>query len=391
MLVTPAALDHFDFAAIAPQIAGNAFPITVTAIDIYGNFKYDYSGSGAALRAQRVAEPHAAGVQQSAHDHERDRHRLGDVLRREQPERRERRIDAQCLERRKVGDDHVQRATLGSVSLTFTQQPNDAQPGPPPCSGFICTIVTKLTDLDQFGNPEVGVNVTLVVDPATNPGNDFLSGSECTPAGVCTQQADASGVATFSDLYMHVISTKYKLSASSGPTVGSSAPATAISNYFNVANQVKSCAGSCNVHAVDTFDDITATATGVTGQISIALENKSPTQAQACPITVPVGNLYTVNPTGTVSSGATLEVSGRSFHKNNGGGVGTSFLCKNSGPDTDFHVVPACSQTKPKSTPPCYVKLSGNGQGDIFFDILVAVTTAPDGTKTFDPTGYNGH
>ena len=82
---------------------------------------------------------------------------------------------------------------------------------------------------------------------------------------------------------------------------------------------------------------------------------------------------------------------GQCFHKNNGGGVGTSFLCKNSGPDTDFHVVPACSQTKPKSTPPCYVKLSGNGQGDIFFDILVAVTTAPDGTKTFDPTGYNGH
>jgi hypothetical protein len=46
VLVTPAALHHFNFAAIGPQVAGKPFGITVTAIDIFGNFKYDYSDSG---------------------------------------------------------------------------------------------------------------------------------------------------------------------------------------------------------------------------------------------------------------------------------------------------------------------------------------------------------
>ena len=31
------------------------------------------------------------------------------------------------------------------------------------------------------------------------------------------------------------------------------------------------------------------------------------------------------------------------------------------------------------------MKLSGNGQGDIFFDLLVKATQKPDGTWVFDP------
>jgi hypothetical protein len=141
----------------------------------------------------------------------------------------------------------------------LTQQPNDAQPNQPCSNPFVCVIATKVKDLDQFGNPEVGVNVPLVLDPANNQLSASLAGSECTN-GSCVQAADGSGIATFSDLTVSVIKTSYKLLASSGPTVGSSAPATATSNFFNIANQVKSCNGNgnCSANASDPFTSITA-------------------------------------------------------------------------------------------------------------------------------------
>ena len=291
-----------------------------------------------------------------------------------------------------AGTDPVVTVTPADpASLTFSVQPNDAQP--PPCSApLVCAITISVLDVDQYGNPEAGVDVRIKVDPTT--GSGLLSGSECDANGLCTKQADASGVATFTDLTMNAIATNYRLLAASGPTVGILPEATQDSALFNIANQVRKCNGnSCSVRGQDQFDDITATVTGVNGNVSIALENKNATNSDACPITTPVGNLYTVNPTGTVSDGATLEISGKTLHKSNGGGVGTSFVCKNMGtnPDgtiTPFHVVEFCNKTIPKNKPPCLVKLSGNGQGDLFFDMLVAYDPV---TKKFDPTGYNGH
>jgi hypothetical protein len=385
--VTPGPLHHFNFANISARIAGTPFGVTVTARDSFGNLKYDYpdgstgalSGLGNSPLPLPIGTPpvynnpltFTAGVAS------------GNVTAYLASNTSQLIVNSGG----KSGSTTFIVQPADPALLTFTQQPNDAQPNPPTCvSPFVCVIATAVKDLDQYGNPEAGVNVTLVVDPANNPGSDSLSGSECT-GGSCVQQADASGIATFSDLTTHVIATKYKLKATSGPTVGISAPATVTSNYFNVANQVKDCSGPCNANAQDQFDTINATATGVNGNLSITLESTAPSNSQTCSeITQQVGNFFTVNPTDPGSS-PTLEVTGTLFHKNNKTGVGNSFVCKNSGPDTAFVVVPSCSHTKPKNDPPCLVKLSGNGAGDIFFDMLVKYL----GNGNFDPTGIGGH
>ena len=115
VLVTPAALDHFDFAAIAPQIAGNAFRITVTAIDIYGNFKYDYSGSGALsglIESPNHTQPvynnpltitNGTGTGSVTSYDANNPNVVSDVS------------TLGVSSGGKSGDDHVQRATLGSV------------------------------------------------------------------------------------------------------------------------------------------------------------------------------------------------------------------------------------------------------------------------------------
>lgn len=389
VLVTPAALDHFNFAPVGQQVAGVSFGITVTAIDIFGNFKYDYSGSGTLTGL--VAAPNGTppvynnpltitngtGTGSVTAYDANNPNVTGDVS------------TLNVSSGGKSGSTTFTVQPADPFSLTFTQQPNDAQPNPPTCSNpFVCLIATKVKNLDQYGNPEVGVNVTLVLDPANNQLGASLAGSECTN-GSCVQAADGSGIATFSDLTVSVIKTSYKLLASSGPTVGSSAPATATSNFFNIANQVKSCNGNgnCSASASDPFTSITATATGVNGNLSIAIETTLPLSGQMCPeITQQVGNIATVNPTDP-GANPTLEITGTLFHKNNGAGVGNAFICKNSGPGTDFHVVQMCNKTVPKYTRPCLVKLSGNGQGDIFFDLLVAYDVLH---HTFDPSPVGG-
>jgi hypothetical protein len=280
-------------------------------------------------------------------------------------------------------------------TLQFTVQPNDAQPTPPGCtdSHFVCTITTWVKDLDQFGNAEVGVPVSIQLD--NNPGNDHLVGSHCDANGVCTELTDADGIAKFSGLTLQVIATSYSLLASSGPTVGLLPAATQTSDYFNIAQTVKSCGGNpCSANAADLNSNISATATNIGGNLSIAIQDKLPSADVACTqITQQVGDLVTVNPT-QPNNGPTLEITGTLFHKNNATGVGNSYVCKNNGIDpatgaqTAFHVVPMCSQVKPKNKPPCLVKLSGNGQGDIFFDLLVAYDAIH---KTFDPGVYGGH
>jgi hypothetical protein len=395
VLVTPAALGSFAFDPIGNQIAGAPFGVTVRAYDIYNNFKYDYNGTDTLSNlsnspngtpatypnpfnfAGGVANGNVTAASANNPSHPNDTSQL------------------------KISGDKTAFSNTFTVSpsdpfsLTFTQQPNDAQPNPPSCSNpFVCVITTKVLDLDKFGNPEVGVPVTVVVDPANNPGLGIglLSGSECTN-GSCTQLADSNGVATFSDLTMTAtqpptqpVATNYKFLASSGPTVtpGPSPTATQTSAFFNIANQVKACSGNCNANATDNFDNISASGTAINGNLSITLENKQPQLGSACPITTQVGNLFTVNPTNP-GAGPTLEITGTLLHKNNASGVGQAFVCKNSGPGTPFHVVKMCNKTN--NLPPCLVKLSGNGQGDIGFDMRVAYDPT---SGSFDPTGVGG-
>ena len=390
--VAPAGLDHFTFATVGNQVAGAQFGVTVTGRDQYANTEYDFAGSGTVSGLANSPAPvnqppvypslsFTAGVAS------------GNVKAffANNPNTASDTSQLSINGGGKSGSSNTFKVQAADpATLTFTQQPNDTQPNPPSCSNpAVCVIQTKVRNLDQYSNPEVGVTVNVKINPANNPGSDTLralTAGECT-AGTCSQPADNSGVATFLDLTLHNIATDYKLLASSGPTVSPPGPPTAtqVSGFFNVAQTVTKCNGNCTAKAQDNFDNITATASGLAGNLSIALENKTVPNSSTCGITNQVGNLVTVNPTNPTSA-PTLEVTGTLLHKNNKGGVGNTLFCKDSGPGTQFHLVPACSQTKPKNTPPCLVKLSGNGQGDIFFDLIVKATFNPvTQTWTLDP------
>jgi hypothetical protein len=401
--VKHAGLDHFTLGTVSsPQTAGVNFSVSATAEDKFENpLGNDYSG-GATLSGTLSNSSRGCGTGNTS----QCQPSYGN------PPSLSNGVETWTVKAYKAESGRTVTANNGSITgtsntftvqpadpalLTFTQQPNDTQPNPPACSGSaVCQIATKVQDLDFFGNPEVGVAVNVQLDPANNPGGDTLkalTAGECTGGGVCTRNADSNGVATFTDLTLQNVAINYKLKATSGPTVSPPGPPTAtqISAFFNVAQTVTKCNGNnCSANATDTFDNITATATGVGGNLSIAIEPKNVTSnGTQCVITNQVGNLVTVNPTGPVS-GATLEVTGTLLHKNNKGGLGNIIFCKNSGPNTPFHTVPQCSQTKPKNSPPCLKKLSGNGQGDVFFDLIVVATPDPNPNNPpgliFDPS-----
>ena len=241
-------------------------------------------------------------------------------------------------------------------------------------------INTAVYDEDVFGNPEIGVNVKISI--GTNAGS---------PAGTLTGTAikatGSNGVATFGtpeNLQIDNLGVGYTLKAES-PSV--SPTASIFSNLFNIANAVKSCNGNCQVKAVDQFDDITASATGLSGKLSITMENKS--IVGQCPGVTgnQAGNIDTINPTNPTNS-PTLEVTGTLVRRNNGGGgVGNFTFCKNMGGNTPFHPVQKCKDTNPANTPPCLKSLTGAGQGSVSFDLLVKAIPDPQnpGQWIFDP------
>jgi hypothetical protein len=263
--------------------------------------------------------------------------------------------------------------------LTFEQQPTDTQP-----TLSISPDVQVLNE-DHYGNPEVGVDVTMSLTPGTNG-----SGGTLSPAGSLTQAGDSLGVSAFTGLSIDKIQSDHKLRASSGTVNQDSA-------FFNIANKVSSCAGSCIVPASDDFADITVTVSGgaaavarrtssaaATGYVSITLEDPRATCSQ---IQNPAatGDYVTVNPVG-ISGSATIEVSGTFLHRNNKGGVGKFIFCKNKGPETSFHVVPNCN--KLKTNAPCMVKVTGSGAGDVTFIMRLKFDTV---ANSWDPAMDGGH
>jgi hypothetical protein len=249
------------------------------------------------------------------------------------------------------------------ATLVFTQQPTDTLPN------ASITPAVQVLNQDRYGNPEVGVAVTVGI------GDSNASGGTLSPPGALTQNGDAQGVATFSGLSIDKIQSEHLLQASSGAV-------SQLSAYFNIANTVAPCNGSCFAHASDGFADITVTVTGSSsGSVSITLEDPR----DVCEaITDPsgTGDHVTVNPVGV--SGV-VEVSGVFRHRNNGGGVGNFKFCKNSGPGTAYHAVPACS--KKTANTPCMVKVNGFGAGDVTFKMRLKQNS--DGT--WDPAMDGGH
>ena len=389
--VAPAGLDHFIFANIGNQIAGTQFGVTVTGQDQYANTEYEFNGAGALSGLAKSPAPSNTPPVYPNPLGFTNGIGIGNVKAffANNPNNSSDTSQLSISGGGKSGSSNTFKVQAANpATLTFTQQPNDTQPNPPSCNGSaVCQIATKIRDLDQYSNPEVGVTVNLKVDPSNNPGNDSLTAltaGECT-LGTCSKQADNSGVATFTDLTMHNIATLYELLASSGPTVSPGPAATQQSAFLNVAQTVTKCNGNCTAHAADSFDNITATATGVGGDLSITLENKS-IVGQCAGVTKQAGNVDTVNPTNATGS-PTLEVTGTLIRKNNSGGIGNFIFCKNMGGNTPFHTVPLCKDTNPPNTPPCLKKLTGAGQGSVAFDLIVKATPDPNnpGQFIFDP------
>ena len=243
---------------------------------------------------------------------------------------------------------------LSFASADGGQQPTDQTPN------TVINPAVKVYNEDQYGNPEVGVAVTVSLQ---------LNTSGATLTGTLAQNGNSAGVSTFADLKINKLQTNFKLRATSG----SATTAPNDSAYFNIANVVVICSGACSATATNTFANVTVNGTA-TGKLSITLETPGATCAQ---ITNPSGDLITVNPQ---SATGAIDVTGTLLHRNNKGGVGNLVFCKNTGPATPFHPVQDCN--KQKTNLPCLVKKSGNGQGDVTFEMLITPT---------DPAVGGGH
>jgi hypothetical protein len=390
--ITPGPLDHFSVGPISPAgpKAGDPASVTGTAYDQFNNIKTDYVG-GATLSGDLSASakgcPFSPNPPQCSplYGSFPTTWPAGGVA------------SASLTAYKAEGGVHV---TVADGTKTGTSDPFQVVPGDPyrlsfdPADGgqqpvdtkcsktSVCptsnagstVILVKVYDEDQFGNPEVGKNVKISI--GNNAG---------TPAGTLggtkVKAAASDGIATFGateNLNIDNVGLGYTLKAES-PDVSPTANTT--SNSFNVANTVKTCSGAnCTATASNTNTSVTASA-DVNGLLSITLQTQPAGTCSA--ITKPTGEILTVNPTGTTNGD--LLVDGTFFHQNNAGGIGNYVLCKNSGPGTPFHQVFACG---PKQDPPCYTKLSGNGQGDVSFQLIAKRN--PDGTYDPGVTG-GGH
>lgn len=118
----------------------------------------------------------------------------------------------------------------GACSLTWSTEPNNAQTGVAITSNsYAAGNAPSVTVLDANGAPVGTSTASVGVGLATN----LLA----TLSGNAPQTA-ANGTASFGSLAINVPATGYKLSASSGTLTG------AISNSFNVTDQVVTCSPS---------------------------------------------------------------------------------------------------------------------------------------------------
>jgi hypothetical protein len=363
-------LDHFGFAVIGNQQAGEPFGATVTAYDDLNNVKTDYAGGasfslsglhtspgGFAPVYGSISWSGGVGTVAGIKDFDAETTPLTAT-------------DSSCPPTQLghcTGFSNPFAVAPGPLAtLSFLTNPTDALPNTP------LTPPVQVKAVDAFGNPRsspvtLGLCTASTTPPCPNPAPlVYPTGSL---SGNPTQTTDATtGITTWGGLSVNAVGPGYRLLATSGSV-------SAVGDPFNIVNEISLCTGSCTVHAQSANTDVT-----VTGTVSVSLSvTLSASPGNLCGMgTTSIGDLITINPVG--GSGV-FDVTGL-FHSPGGntGGVPHYTLCKDRGPDTTFHTIPLCKDTG--NVPPCLLKLNGNGTGDLQFEALITAT---------DPNMAGGH
>lgn len=209
--------------------------------------------------------------------------------------------------------------------LAFGQQPTNTTAG-----ATIAPPVTVRVE-DQAGNLVTSSSASVTLGIGTNPAGATLNGT--------TTRSAAGGIVTFNDLSLSTGGTGYTLVASSAGLIG------ATSQPFNVTNVTVNCPATGCATATSnstTTARVTVPGGGSAGDLSITLDPA--TGADFCGGTPAIGSITTVDPPGGYT--ATNPITVVLIYRNV---IGPKVVCKDTGPNTPFHVVPNC--TVPQSAP----------------------------------------
>jgi hypothetical protein len=240
--------------------------------------------------------------------------------------------------------------------LAFAQQPTRTEVG-----ATISPAVTVLV-LDAFGNTTTDPTpVSLAIGP-NPPDNGTLTGGGPVAA--------SDGVATFDALAISRSGVGYTLVATA-PGVAS-----ATSDPFEIADSLEACAqaGGCTSTVADATIEATVivpTYEGVDGQdgsLSVTLDPQN--DADCAQTTSPSGSAVWVDPPQGTTFSAPIRVR-LEIDKSQapGTGVANFVFCKDDGPGTPSEQLSDCRSQNP--SPPCVLKRSRNGVGDLLATILL--------------------
>ena len=266
---------------------------------------------------------------------------------------------------------HLVTAIVGTFSDTADLQVEPAladhlaissQPTKTALSDIITPAVT-VRILDRFDNLVTDSNapVTMEIGPGA-PDNGTLSGGGPTmPSG---------GVATFDTLAIDRSGVGYTLVASS-PGLAS-----ATSDPFEISDSLQNCQqqGGCTATVIDATTSATVTVPsydgvgGVDGVLSVTLD---PQNDGACAESrSPKGSAIWVDPPDGSSFAAPIRID-LTIDKSEapGTGVANFIFCKDEGPGTSSESLPDCRNKHPN--PPCVLKRSRSGVGDLLATILI--------------------
>ncbi|MEX0990102.1 MAG: hypothetical protein WD206_07385 [Actinomycetota bacterium] len=241
--------------------------------------------------------------------------------------------------------------------LAFSQQPSRTE-----VDTTISPAVTVLV-FDEFGNLAAGsaTPVSLAIGP-NPPDAGTLSGGGPVAAN--------GGVATFEDLSIDLSGVDYTLVATS-PGLGS-----ATSDAFEISDVLEDCAqqGGCTGTVSDATTSATVTVPdyegidGQDGRLSLTLDPQN--DADCAQATSASGSAIWVDPPAGESFTAPVRID-LEIEKSEapGTGVANFVFCKDDGPGTPSERLPDCRKQHP--SPPCVLKRSRSGVGDLLATILI--------------------
>ena len=264
-LVNPGPLGSFTWSSqpSANQTAGVAIAGAITAFDIYGNVKTNYSGgtlsglhnSPGSPAIFNNSPPGNVGPSYGTLVWNGGIAPLLGVIDRD--------AEATSL---KIADGSVSKTSNGftvvpatPAALAFTQQPLETQVSSIINAGTTPPFVA-VQAIDSFGN--LAYNTSVAVALGANPGGGTLTGT-------LTRPANASGIATFNDLKIDKVGIGYTLVATAPPPPAT-ATATKQSKPFVIANTVTTCGSTCSGSASVT-NNTTVTITSGTAPTGTSL------------------------------------------------------------------------------------------------------------------------